>query len=70
MVKHLSLMVMTPWATRSSETVNAKYSNPQTGWKTGILHMNNVKLRNTSVNNEPTNRVRAGKNGSNGSGSL
>jgi len=54
----------------SGGTVNAKYPNPQTGWKTGILHMNDVKPRNTHVNNEATNRVRAGKNGSNGSGSL
>ena len=54
----------------SGGTVNAKYSSPRIVEKAEDLSMNSVKLRNTSVNNEVTNLVRAGKNGSNGSGSL
>jgi len=54
----------------SGGTVNAKYSSPRIVEKAEDLSMNSVTLRNTSVNNEATNRVRAGKNSSYWAGSL
>jgi hypothetical protein len=54
----------------SGGTVNAKNSSHQTGRKTGILHMNSVKLRNTCVNNEATKPVRADHVSLNGTDSL
>jgi hypothetical protein len=47
-----------------------QWGHPRIGEKAVDLSMNSVKPRHTSVNNEATNLVRAGKYSSNGAGLL